>query len=158
MTAREILKIGKYPALVKLNDTFDEVVEESFDFGTILQILDIKMDVDDAVMISVKAPKEFMQYNESIAISDWYDKNSNPRLTIYECFPEKFKDGEFYDTIWVMADDGVFDIMDDDYILKAVSDISKSIAHVTRPLLESMCKKYPNDQELGREIRKLVNN
>lgn len=156
MTAKEIIKIGKFPLLVKLNKNFSSMIEKSFDSNEIVQILDIRIEVEGIVIIDVKVPEKFIPYNKIVTKPTWYDDFGHPSLTIYQCFPEKFKKGEFYDTIWAMVDDELFDIVDDDFIPDLVSVVQNSTTQVTQSLLEELCNKYPNDQELGAQIRKLV--
>lgn len=129
MNIKEVEALG-FPIRVKLNKNFS--LEESVDPGTIIQINKIDLDSldgdEECYKVAITLLNEDMDYNQSIASSDWFDKHGNACLNYYQVsLNEKQLNGDYKSFIYVMSNDDVFDLVEEkenvvDLILKELNE------------------------------------
>lgn len=150
MNIKEVEALG-FPIRVKLNKNFN--LDESVDPGTIIQINKIDLDALDGdegcYKVAITLLNEDMDYNQSIASSDWFDKHGNACLNYYQVsLNEKQLNGDYKSFIYVMSNDDVFDLVEEkenvvDLILKElrkqVENNKSNVAYSDESIYESNC-------------------
>lgn len=129
MNIKEVEALG-FPIRVKLNKNFN--LDESVDPGTIIQINKIDLDAldgdEECYKVAITLLNEDMDYNQSIASSDWFDNDGNACLNYYQVsLNEKQLNGDYKSVIFVMGDDDVFNLVEEkenvvDLILKELNE------------------------------------
>lgn len=133
----------KLPIKVKLNSKFD--LDESFDVNTKLLIKSFNIDGDYGdegicYKVYVTALNEDLEYNKSIAISDWYNsKTKQYDLNYYES-NEPNAEGNYEDTIFVMENDDCFDLCDEPIIKQSSEMIVEEYDYKTHFHFQRMQK------------------
>lgn len=156
----KITEINKslLPKRVKLTEFF--TLEESFDPGTIIQINSFEVDDEYSGKICYKANVTALasdyKHNNSVAKKDWYDKESNPCINIFEhetLFNPSFnpEKEDFHSTIYVMDTEEAFSelrTMSREFFIEMCRSILRTSGTNAREYESNFFSSYKGNSEL----------
>ncbi|MCA1066026.1 hypothetical protein QTG56_25955 (plasmid) [Rossellomorea sp. AcN35-11] len=79
----KIVKSGKKPIIRFTELIYEYGIDESVDPGMIGKVIGVTQEYDDSFRFLVDL-NDFVEQNKSVASTNWYDSNGDPRLTWFD--------------------------------------------------------------------------